>query len=252
MSLESGEAHIWYAWTAACDTLALRDYYFSLLTDEERARHEAFAFDSLKLEYLVTRALCRTVLSAYAGVPPTSWRFIANAYGRPEISEPALPARLHFSLSNARSLVALVVTGEGDAGIDVEDMAYRGDTLSIAHHYFSLAELRDLHALPRKRQLLRFFELWTLKESYIKARGMGLAIPLDQFSFHLQTMPIRIAFDPRLADTAADWQFQLYRPGRTHLMAVAVRHPPQAKLSVRVREVIPGPQLVWKDVVCDC
>ena len=43
---------------------------------------------------------------------------------------------------------------------------------------------QELRALPPERQKERFFEYWTLKEAYIKARGMGLSIPLGKFSFH--------------------------------------------------------------------
>lgn len=250
--LRADEAHVWYAWTAACNTPALHAYYRSLLSEEERARLERFAFDYLKLEYLVTRALCRTVLSAYAQVPPASWRFVANQYGRPEIAAQAAPGRLRFNLSNARSLVACVVTLEVDAGIDVEEIDRGGATVSIADRYFSPTELQALHALPAQRRRRRFFELWTLKESYIKARGMGLSIPLDQFSFLLDELSIRIAFDPRLDDSAAAWQFRLYRPSDVHLMAVGIRRMGQPDFRISLREVVPDVPLLWKDASCGC
>jgi 4'-phosphopantetheinyl transferase len=252
LALPAGEAHVWYAWTTACNEPGLLAYYRSLLTEAERARLERFVFDYLKLEYLVTRALCRTVLSAYADVPPAGWRFGANAYGRPEIAVPAAPQRLRFNLSNARSLVACVVTDEVDAGIDVEDLHRRGETVSIADHYFSPSELRTLRSLSPERQRYRFFELWTLKESYIKARGMGLSIPLDQFSFQPEETPIRIAFDPRLADVPSDWQFQLYRPGEHHLMALSIRRALQPDFRISLREVVPHSHLAWKEVPCGC
>lgn len=230
---------MWYAWTAACNTPERQAYYRSLLSEEERARYERFAFAHLKLEYLVTRALCRTVLSAYARVPPAQWRFRDNGYGRPEIAGDINFGGLRFNLSNARSLVACVLTCEVDAGIDVEEVNRHSASLSIADHYFSPPELRALHALPPEQQRVRFFELWTLKESYIKARGMGLSIPLDRFSFILDEPSIRIAIDPRLNDAEAAWQFQLYRLGNDHIMAVSIRRMEQLDFRISVREIVP-------------
>jgi 4'-phosphopantetheinyl transferase len=99
LALPSSEAHVWYAMTADCDKPDLRGYYLSVLSDEERARLEQFAFDHLKLEYLVTHALCRTVLSTYEDIPPSAWRFSFNAYGRPEIVRPYPSPRMRFSLT---------------------------------------------------------------------------------------------------------------------------------------------------------
>lgn len=249
LPLPAREAHIWYARTAACDTPTLRAYYRSLLSEEERARHERLAFEYLKLEYLTTRALCRTVLSAYENMSPAQWQFSTNPYGRPEIATGGEPLRLRFNLSNARSLVACVVTQEVDAGIDVEELDRPGEVVPLAEHYFSPAELHALYALPLKQQRHRFFELWTLKESYIKARGMGLSIPLDQFSFLLDEPTIRVVPDQRLADVATDWQFQLYRPCERYLMAVCIRREQPPDFRIHLREVVPDTHLVWRSVL---
>lgn len=250
VTLPEGEAHVWCAWTAPCDTPALRAYYVSLLSAREKERLERFAFDHLRLEYLVTRALCRTVLSAYAAVPPECWRFRTNSYGRPEIDAGEALPPLRFNLSNARHLVACVMTRTADAGIDVEDTGRRGETVSIAEHYFSPQELLALHALPAERRRRRFFELWTLKESYIKAEGMGLSIPLDRFSFLLPGPPIRIAFEPGSADTAGEWQFGLFHPDERHLVALSIRRARRMPFRLRFRETVPGPELTWRDVPC--
>src|SRR4029078_6585429 len=111
-----------------------------------------------------------------------------------------------------------------DVGVDVEDRTRKGETVQIADRFFSPVEVAALRALPEERQRERFFDYWTLKEAYIKARGMGLAIPLDQFSFLLEPdMPIRIAFDPRLADDPLAWQFEQFALGGSHQTSAAVR-----------------------------
>lgn len=246
--LPMGEAHVWYASTAVCDTPARRAYYRSLLNDAERARLERFAFDHLKLEYLVTRALCRSVLSCYVDVAPQDWRFVTNSYGRPEIAMAGLPVPLRFNLSNVRTLAVCVVTRAIDAGIDVESLERSRDFLAIAGHYFAPAELRALRALPEEEQPRRFFELWTLKESYVKARGMGLSLPLEQFSFLPEARPIQVAFDPRLGDVAEDWQFWLRPLGERHLIAVSLRRRQRPDWCVCLREIVPDRIPTWQEV----
>lgn len=238
--LGDGEVHVWYCWTDACLDAGHGAAYRALLAPDELARMERFHFDYLKREYLVTRALCRLTLSRYAPVHPKLWRFRANAYGRPEIAAPMLERPLHFNLSNARSLVACAVSRAPDVGVDVEEIDRHGETIGIADRYFSSDELRALHAAPAERRQQRFFEFWTLKESYIKARGMGLSIPLEQFSFEVADS-IRIGFDPSLSDDADDWHFELHRPSARHQLAVGTRRGGSPACRVTLHEVVPDP-----------
>jgi 4'-phosphopantetheinyl transferase len=242
---------VWYAWTERCCTPARLAWYQSLLSGDERLRLDRFAFEHLKHEYLLTRALCRTTLSRYADVLPAAWSFRANTYGRPQIVDCEASLSLRFNLSNARTLVACIVARDIEVGVDVEEVDRGGEVLNLADHYFSDFELRALRALPSSQQNRRFFELWTLKESYIKARGMGLSIPLDQFSIALDAVPaadmqrpISVSFSARIADTANDWQFRLFAPSDRHLMAVSLRRGDVPHLRVRVMETIPGADVV--------
>lgn len=237
--LAPDEAQVWYCWTDECLMDGRAELYRSLLSAEESARLERFRFEHLKREFLVTRALCRLTLSRYAPVHPAAWRFAANRYGRPEVAMPGLDLPLRFNLSNARSLVACVVTRTADAGVDVEEMDRPGETVAIADQYFSKSEVDGLRRLPAAQQRQRFFELWTLKESYIKARGLGLSIPLEQFSFELQET-IGISFDARLQDRADDWHFELHWPSRRHVLAVGLRRGCSRTVRVRVRHTVPG------------
>lgn len=239
LHLAPDEAQVWYCWTDECLMDGRAELYRSLLSAEESARLERFRFEHLKREFLVTRALCRLTLSRYSAVHPAAWRFAANHYGRPEIDMPGLDLPLRFNLSNARSLVACVVTRTADAGVDVEEVDRPGETVAIADQYFSSSEVAGLRRLPAARQRQRFFELWTLKESYIKARGMGLSIPLEQFSFDLD-QAICISFDSGLQDRADDWHFELHCPSGRHVLAVGLRRGSSHAARVRVRHTVPG------------
>ncbi|MFN8641210.1 MAG: 4'-phosphopantetheinyl transferase superfamily protein [Candidatus Binatia bacterium] len=240
IALGCDQAHVWYAFPDRIADAALVARYQALLNAEERTRHDRLAMARPRREHLVTRALCRTTLSRYADVAPQQWQFTCNPHGRPEISGPPETPPLRFNLSHCAGLIACVVTCAVDAGIDVEDLDRPGETVRVADRYFSPQEVADLRALPPAQQRVRFFEYWTLKESYIKARGLGLAIPLDQFTFHLAPgRPVTISFGPRIADDPRLWQFRRYRPSARHLMAVAIRRGHGADLAVDLRETVP-------------
>jgi 4'-phosphopantetheinyl transferase len=123
-------------------------------------------------------------------------------------------------------------------GVDVERMDRRTETVRLAERYFAPSEVRALRALPAAEQPRRFFAYWTLKESYIKARGLGLALPLDQFAFHLDDEAIRIAFDPRLVDNPARWRFALLDAPPCYTLTVGV-DTGGAPLSLRAAPVVP-------------
>jgi 4'-phosphopantetheinyl transferase len=133
-----------------------------------------------------------------------------------------------------------LVAREREIGVDVEDIERRGETVAIADRFFSAAAVAALHASPEASRRERFFDYWTLKEAYIKARGMGLAIPLDHFSFLIEMgKPIRIEFDPRLPDDAASWQFAQLRVAPRHLISAAVRRREEPDVRFVVRRTIP-------------
>lgn len=238
--LADSEAHVWYVFPETATRPELLLAYRELLAAEERAQQQRFRLPETRQHYLVAHALVRTTLSRYVDVDPRRWVFARNRYGRPEIAAPRLRVPLRFNLSHTDGLIACAVVQGLDVGIDVENHERRHDALEIADQFFSPAEVTALHALPAEAQRRRFFEYWTLKESYIKARGMGLSLALNRFSFDVRDgEPIRISFDPCLADDPAAWQFALWRPTSRHVMALSVRRGPSPDLHIDVRPTVP-------------
>ena len=235
-----GVVDVWCFFYEGVDDPALLAAYDALMTPAERARHGRFVFEKDRRLFLATRALVRTVLAAYAPVPPEAWRFGEAEHGKPFVEGPAVAPRLHFNLTNTRGFVACAVSvAHEEIGVDAEWLERGGETVSIADSFFSALEVRALRALPEPQQHQRFFSYWTLKESYIKARGHGLALPLDQFSFHLgEGEEIGISFDPRLGDEPARWRFALVDFSPAHLLAVGASTA-GAPLSLRLAQVVP-------------
>ena len=239
LSLRPDEVHLWVVEPERVSDSRLLSAYHALLNADERERHARFRFEKHRLQFLVSHALVRLTLSRYAPVPPQSWRFFTNAYGRPEISGEGLPG-LRFNLSHTDGMAVCAVAIDTDVGADVEHSGRPGQTVELADSFFSPSEVRALRALPAERQRERFFDYWTLKESYIKARGAGLSLPLDQFAFHLEPgQPPRISFDPRLVDDPESWQFVQIRLGPEHPAAVAVRRARGLPLTVRCQRTVP-------------
>jgi 4'-phosphopantetheinyl transferase len=218
-----------------------------LLTAEERAQEQRFHFVRDQRRYLVTRALVRTVLSRYVGVAPEDWRFVQNRYGRPEVIN-IDPARsgLRFNISHSQGLVVLAVAWHREVGVDVENVRARRVSLDIAERFFAPAEAAELARVPPQRRHDRFFEYWTFKESYIKARGAGLSIPLEQFSFRFPNeRTVRLAIQPQLRDDARRWAFWQLRPTPEHLLALcAERRAVAPKLTLRRALPLVGEQLI--------
>jgi 4'-phosphopantetheinyl transferase len=203
------EVHFW--WGLVDDLAGEVPDGEALLSDDQLARYRALHFERDRRELLARRALERIVLARHA------------------------PARRH-NLSGSDGLVACVVaTADVDVGVDVEN-ADRPAPLEVAEHSFAPAELAALRALPPEARPRRFFESWTLKEAYVKARRLGLAIPLDQVSFVLEPgAPIGLTFAPPLADHPAWWELRRIEPFRNYLAAVAVRRPPGERVELIVR-----------------
>lgn len=240
LSLGREEAHVWCVCPDSLVEPALLEAYGELLSEEEQARRQRFYFEKERREYVVTRALVRATLSRYAQVDPRVWRFQTNAYGKPEISSPQNIPPLRFNLAHTNGLIACLIVLNREGGIDVEDTEQSGATVEVAEQFFSRAEAQALRALPESARRQRFFEYWTLKESYIKARGLGISLPLEQFSFHLtEGQSIRISFDPRLKDDPSSWQFAQIRPTPRHLIAVALRRSQGPDLAIQVRATVP-------------
>lgn len=241
LALAPAEIHLWLAFYDQISDERLHLAYRELLSVEERTHEPRFHFDRDRRRYLVTRALVRTVLSRYAPIAPRDWVFSANGYGRPEIANPAArDAALSFNLSHTHRLIALGVARGRTVGVDVENFRQREALIDIADRFFAPPEVAALAALPPERRQYRFFEYWTFKESYIKARGMGLSLPLDKFSFsYPDDRGVALATDPELSDDPARWSFWQFRPASDYLLAVCAERAGADLPRIILRKSVP-------------
>lgn len=253
LALAEGQVDLWFTRTARVHP-ALAARCHALLSPQEQALQRRFLFEKDRHRFLVTRALVRDVLSHYVAREPHEWRFNCNQYGKPHIAEATgLSQDIAFNISHTDGLVTVAVSRDRALGVDIENVQ-RTAPLDIAERYFCATECRSMRRLPAARQATRFWELWTLKESYIKARGMGLSIPLDQFGFDLDIPnSVSIGFTARLDDLPSRWQFWQCRPTEDHLMALCIEAPGDKRVHTRicVREAVPLSGSCTVEIVID-
>ena len=157
---------------------------WSLLDQEEQSRAERFHFESDRLRFVTAHGLVRCVLGWYLREPPQCLRFTYGPRGKP-----ALAARcasdMCFNLSHTSDVALLGLARQREIGIDIELVRPGLAQDRIAERFFAPAEARELRAIPVADQDEAFFACWTRKEAYIKARGDGLTLALDQFQVSL-------------------------------------------------------------------
>lgn len=196
-----------------------------LLAPDERERAERFTHRQAKAVYRGARALVRQTLSRYSETPAADWRFAVGAHGKPSIAAP--PSPLAFNLSHTRGLACVAVVGAGRVGCDVEDTGRRGRLEAIARRFFTPAELATYEGLDEAAKRSRFFDIWTLKEAYTKARGLGLHLPTTTYAILRSadgTLTLHVA--PAANEPTPEmWHFHIAQIGTHHRLALAIDGP---------------------------
>jgi 4'-phosphopantetheinyl transferase len=200
---------------AAAETAALR----ALLSAEERARADRFILPGHTARFVVAHGRLRQLLGQLLGQPPVALAFHAGPGGKPELAV----SGLRFSLSHTAGIAALAVA-PFELGLDIEII--RPIDRDVPERFFSRPERDALRALPEPAWLDAFFRCWTRKEAVSKALGLGLALPLDQFS--VSCSPAEPAALTWLADAPAapeTWQLAHLEvaPGCIGAVAAACR-----------------------------
>ena len=200
----------------------MRSLWYTLTADEcQRAERYVFAKD--RTHFVVARGLLRVLLGRYLGQDPPHLRFIYGPHGKPALATDTGGGALRFNVSHSHGLALYAITRGREVGVDVERIRPEVAQEKIAERFFSPREVTLLRALPAQLQATAFFACWTRKEAYIKAKGEGLALPLDQFDVSLvpgePAVLLRAAWDPQ---EAARWSLQDLAPAPGYRAAVAV------------------------------
>jgi 4'-phosphopantetheinyl transferase len=221
LTLGRDEVHVWRVELNQPPAVlaALRQ---TLMADEQ-SRADRFYFQHDREHFVVARGALRAILGRYLGVDPRRPQFSYGPQGKPSLTAEWGGENLRFNLSHSHELALCAVTQGREVGIDVEQI--RGDRAGreIAEHFFSRREVAALRVLPPEQWDQAFFNCWTRKESYIKARGEGLSLPLDKFDVSLapgEPAALLAALgDPR---EVMRWKLEALEPGPGYAGAIAV------------------------------
>jgi 4'-phosphopantetheinyl transferase len=192
-----------------------------ILSEDERKRAKRFHFEKDQNRFIITRGLLRVILGRYLEIEPDQIGFSYGPYGKPALD--SVQNELRFSVSHSCGLTLYAVTHHREVGIDVEYIRAEWANISIAERFFSSREVALLRALPASLKSEGFFNCWTRKEAYVKAKGDGLALPLDEFDVSLipgePAVLVSALNDPL---EAARWSLRELCPAPGYVAALAV------------------------------
>lgn len=217
-TLSPGEVHAWIASLDQPPDQVAR--LWQTLADDERERARRFYFPRDRDHFVVARGMLRALLACYLREAPEAVGFRYGPYGKPELAN-ASPLRFNLSHAHGQALYALA--WEREIGADIEWMRRDVTSEQIAERFFSPREGAALRALSPEQQITGFFNCWTRKEAYIKARGLGLSLPLDSFDVTLapEEAPALLETRPD-PDDAARWSLAAIDAGPGYAAAIAV------------------------------
>lgn len=224
--LASDEVRIW---TAELDAVSQEQFAAlrALLDAEERARASRKRIESDRRVFELAHGLLRLALSSVAPVAPAAWRFEVEPGGRPYVAGAEAALGLHFSLSHTHGLAACAVALERDVGADAEALTRELDVDDLVRGCLRDEERVGLASLDGSRRLEELLARFTLKEAYLKARGLGLAMDLRCFAVSLDPPAL---LTPPPDDDASGWVFDRHLLSARHTLAVAARRRPDERL----------------------
>lgn len=225
---DTREVHVWFRHTESATADAVEAARATLSPDERR-QADQFRFAEDRRDYTLAHDLLRRCLSNYRAIEPSAWDFQRDAFGKPFLRS---DSRLSFNLSHTRHLVACVVGAGMPVGIDAERTSRTLDTEALVGRYFSSCEAAALARCSESARSASFLELWTLKEAFLKAIGLGLSLPLDAMSFAFDDGGA-IEFQAPPGFDSSEWQFALFEPRRGVRIAVAVRASTTSRFAAR-------------------
>lgn len=213
------EVHVWRAnldvpWSWSFD---------QALSQEDRDRASRFRFEGDRQHFCVARASLRLILGRYLKTKPSGLQIDVGEYGKPYLAGTAATYGVRFNLTHSNRLALIAITREREVGVDVEFMRPDFVNDDVAEHFFSRAEAEQFAAVAPEFRTQSFFNCWTRKEAYIKARGEGLSCPLDQFDVSLAPNTPATLLNSRLDRAEVSrWSFQDLFPEDGYAATLAV------------------------------
>jgi len=215
------ELHVWRARLDADWSSSFEE----ALSREDRTRADRFKFESDRRKFCAARASLRLILGRYLQTKPGRLQLQTNEFGKPFLADQKRSQGIRFNLSHSHELALIAITRDREVGVDVEFM--RPDFVSdeMVTHFFSRVEVEQFRVVPERLRTESFFNCWTRKEAYIKARGEGLHCPLDQFDVFVAPGTPAMLLESRIGINETErWSFNDINAGDGYAASVAVEN----------------------------
>jgi len=190
------EVHVWCARPAGTD-------FRRILSPDELARAGRYRLDRDRVRFIWCRGFVRQILGEQLSRPPEEISFSYASSGKPFVAG----TELRFNVSHSGDVALFAVAWRRELGVDIEAVRPAVADSGIAERFFSSGEREALAAMTPESRRRAFFTCWTRKEAYLKARGSGLSLPLDQFEVTVAAaLPAALLRAPEGPTELARWE----------------------------------------------
>jgi 4'-phosphopantetheinyl transferase len=219
VGLAPHQVHVWRAPLAVTER-AQHDLW-ELLDADERERANRFRNERDRRRFVVAHGILRALLAGYAAVPPAELRILSGAHGKPHVGHAHRGAALGFNIAHSGDLALLAFATGRELGVDLEEIDAGTTDPSLAERFFAPGERRSISARPPEERPRTFARLWTLKEAYMKATGLGMSQALNSFEVQLDSGAPALVEAPG-ADPARGWSLRELNVGGQYAGALCV------------------------------
>lgn len=167
------QVEVWHARLDLPDA-ALRRLY-TVLSPEEQLRAGQFKFYADSSGFIARRGILRWLLAKHTGIAPNAIELRRSHLGKLQLA-PHQDSRMRFNLSHSGPTAIYAITLDRSVGIDIERVKRDVALREVANLTFSQRERDVISRLPAVRRRAAFFEIWTRKESLLKALGIGFTL----------------------------------------------------------------------------
>jgi 4'-phosphopantetheinyl transferase len=187
-----------------------------IISTERRGKIKKYHFEEDKKRSIMAEVLLRHSLKKDFGITK-------NSYGKPMLKN---FEQIHFNLAHSGDWV---VCGVSDVPIGIDVEIIKSNDLDVAKAFFTSSEYKDILNQPKEQQIKYFYKIWTLKESYVKAEGKGLSIPLNSFRFCILPHAIQMYEGNQMSKK---YCFQVFNLDDFHVVAVCSKKLSEEAISI--------------------
>ena len=219
--LANGQVHVWRA-SLDLPTEEI-ERLVTLLSTDEIARANKFHFLEHERRFIAARGILRQLLGNYLKISPNTIEFEYSDCGKPRLAASMNNSFLQFNVSHSLEYALYGFTNHHLIGVDIEFLREIRDTAELAKRFFTHREFQLIANLAKEERQKVFFQLWTIKEAYLKAIGTGLSNSLSDIEItfdcakRLKLLAIR-----RNIDAVSNWSMYHFAPAANYVAAIIV------------------------------